>query len=117
MSRDVRLYLEDILTACAKIQRYTAGLSREQFLRDERTYDAVVRNLLVIGEAAKRLPDEIRSFRSDIDWKKIGAMRDILVHVYHGIDDDVLWSVTSGKIPELQAAVSTVWEHVQGRST
>ena len=61
MSRDWRLYLGDIVTSCEKIRRFTAGMSRESFLADERTVDAVVRNIEIIGIAAKRIPDEIRA--------------------------------------------------------
>jgi hypothetical protein len=60
MSRNPRLYLEDIQHSCAKVLRFTAGLSFEQFKQDDRTYDAVLRNLEIIGEAAKNVPNEIR---------------------------------------------------------
>ena len=60
MSREPRLYLEDMQTACRKIVHYTAGMSRQDFLRDDKTYDAVIRNLEIIGEAAKNVPEEIQ---------------------------------------------------------
>ncbi len=66
MSRDPRLYLEDIVRACEKIERYTAGLNMDGFIQDERTHDAVLRNLEVIGEAAKRVPAEVRAEMSAI---------------------------------------------------
>jgi uncharacterized protein with HEPN domain len=105
VSREARLYVQDILMACEKIQRYTTGLTRDEFLQDERTYDAVIRNLLIIGEATKHLPEDIRALRPDITWRKIAGMRDIVVHVYFGIDDNVLWDVVTVKIPELYGAV------------
>jgi len=61
MSRSVRLYLEDILTCCAKVKRYSQGMTFEEFQTDERTYDAVVRNLEIIGEAVKNIPEDMRS--------------------------------------------------------
>ena len=73
MSRNPRLYLEDIQQSCAKVLRFTAGLSFEQFKQDDRTYDAVLRNLEIIGEAAKNVPDEIRQRFSFVEWRKISG--------------------------------------------
>lgn len=74
MPRDSRVYLEDILVAIARIQRYTRGLSREAFAGDERTLDAVVRNLEVIGEAVKQLPVDVRSQAPGVEWQKIAGL-------------------------------------------
>lgn len=71
MSRDWRLYVKDILQCCEKICRFTAGMTTEQFLVDDRTYDAVLRNLEIIGEAAKRLPPDVRARIPQLEWKKI----------------------------------------------
>lgn len=106
MSRDWRLYLEDILDSCAKIRIYTHEMSKEDLLRDHKTYDAVVRNLEIIGEAAKNLPEHIRNDISLVEWRRIAGMRDILAHAYFGIDDDILWDVIQNKVPELEKAVS-----------
>lgn len=101
MSRDWRLYWEDILTACRKIGRFVSGMDKDAFLRDERTYDAVLRNLEVIGEAAKRLPEDIRRAVPMIEWRKIAGLRDIIAHGYFGVDHDILWNVVADKVPEL----------------
>ncbi len=93
MSRDERLYLDDILRACEKIQRFVAELDRATFLSDEKTYDAVIRNLQVIGEAAKRVGQETRAKIPTIDWRKIAGFRDIVVHEYFGIDNSILWDI------------------------
>ena len=71
MSRDIRLYLEDILDACEKIQRYTDGFSYLQFQQDDRTYDAVIRNLEIIGEACRKIPSDIQNRYPEIEWRSI----------------------------------------------
>jgi uncharacterized protein with HEPN domain len=101
MSRDYRLYLEDINESCAKILRYTYALSLEQFIQDEKTFDAVVRNLELIGEAAKHIPPEIRKQYSDIEWAKMAGLRDIAIHEYFGLDEDILWDVVQNQVAGL----------------
>lgn len=108
MPRDSRVYLEDILEAIARIQRYTRGLSREAFANDEKTVDAVVRNLEVIGEAVKQLPADIRSRAASVDWPKIAGLRDILIHQYFGVDVEILWDVVETKLSGLETAVRSL---------
>ncbi len=117
MSRDEALYLADILRACIKIRRYLAGRGREEFLSDERTYDAVLRNLQIIGEAAKRVGAATRRSTPSIDWRKIAGFRDIVVHEYFGIDNTILWDVVANKVPELEKAVrATTGERASGNA-
>jgi uncharacterized protein with HEPN domain len=78
----------------------------ETFRVDERTYDAVVRNLEIIGEAAKHVPDDLRRQVPGIDGRKVAAFRDVLAHAYHGIDDDVLWDVVREKVPALASQLT-----------
>ena len=75
MSRDWTLYVDDIRLACRKILRFTADLDREAFFADDRTYDAVLHNLQIIGEAAKHIPHAARSRASDIAWRRIAGLR------------------------------------------
>ena len=108
MSRDYKIYLEDILTAIDKIQSYTQNISFEKFSEDEKTLDAVVRNLEILGEAIKNVPEEIRKKHPDIEWKKISGLRDILIHEYFGVDKDIIWDVIQHKLPLLQKQIKTI---------
>ncbi|MCK4913038.1 MAG: DUF86 domain-containing protein [Planctomycetes bacterium] len=101
MLRDETMYLQDIAQSCEKILKFTKGLTQQELVDDDKTYDAVVRNLEVIGEAAKHIPDNIREKLCDIQWRKIAGMRDMLAHAYFGIDNNILWDVVQNKIPPL----------------
>ena len=81
-------------------------MSRDAFFADEKTLDAVLRNLEIIGEAAKNLPDEIRSQLPGVEWPKVVGMRNYLAHAYFGLSQDLIWDVVESRIPELIAAVS-----------
>ncbi len=101
MSRSLRLYLEDILSSSAKILRYTEGMTFEDFIRDERTYDAVVRNLQIIGEVVKNVPIEFRDKYEQIQWRKMAGLRAILAHAYFSLEDEIIWDVVENKVPIL----------------
>lgn len=101
MSRNYSFFLKDIALSCEKIIRYTDELNFEEFCKDEIRYDAVIRNLEVIGEAAKYLPEEVRSSFPKVDWRKVAGLRDILIHAYFSIDNVILWDIIKVKIPEL----------------
>jgi uncharacterized protein with HEPN domain len=73
----------------------------EDFIRDERTYDAVVRNLQIIGEVVKNVPREFRDKYKQIEWRKIAGLRNILAHAYFSLEDETLWDVVENKVPIL----------------
>jgi uncharacterized protein with HEPN domain len=102
MLRDHRAYINDILEGIRKIERYTDNLSGERFSEDELVQDGVIRNLEIIGEAIKKIPDNIKNQHPDIEWKKIAGLRDILTHAYFGIDLEIIWDIVKNKIPDLK---------------
>lgn len=105
MPRDVRVHLEDILEACARISDYSSRMSLEDFRNDRKTSDAVIRNPEVIGEAAKKIPDQVRQI-IDVECKRIAGLKDILIHEYFRVDLEIVWDVVQTKIPDLAKGVS-----------
>jgi uncharacterized protein with HEPN domain len=91
--RNARLLLEDMLEAIEKIRRYTGSLSFDAFMKDDKTIDAVLHNLQIIGEAANRLPEEFTEHHSDIEWYKIIGLRHRVVHDYFGVDLEIVWQI------------------------
>lgn len=104
-SRNAKLYLTDILEAIEKIHRYTSGLSFAEFARDTRTVDAVLRNLAVIGEAAGRIPADVRDASSDVPWQEIVGMRNKIVHQYFGVDEAILWKTVTADLIGLEERI------------
>ena len=103
MKRDHRLYIDDILESIRKIEKYTEGLTIEDFLRDDKSIDAVIRNFEIIGEAVKHIPGDIREKYPDIPWKLMAGMRDKLIHQYFGIRRDVVWDTIKKRLPDVRS--------------
>ena len=108
--RDARERIEDILLAVEKALRYVEGMSFERFCADEKTIDAVARNIVVIGEAARHVPDEYASHCADIPWQDVRDMRNVVVHAYFRIDLEMLWKTLCDDLPALRAALKKVAE-------
>lgn len=106
--RDVRLFISDILEAIGKIDRFTGNMSYEEFLKDERTQDAVLRNLEIIGEAVKNIPTEVKDRYPDIDWKGASGMRDKLIHEYFGVSLYIVWETIKNDLPPLKQKMSSI---------
>jgi uncharacterized protein with HEPN domain len=104
MPRDHRLYLQDILEAVSKIRDYIRGLDLPAFRADGKTQDAVVRNLAIIGEAARSLPANVRQAAPEIEWRKIIALRNILTHEYFGVSVPIVWDLARNKLDPLAEA-------------
>jgi uncharacterized protein with HEPN domain len=101
LSRKPEQRITDIIECCEKILRFTSGMNQEQLVEQELVMDAVLRNIEVIGEATKNLPDDVRARMPGIEWKKIAGMRDWISHVYYRVDDDIVWAAVETKVPEL----------------
>ena len=99
------LYVTDMLTAARKVAQYTQSLDFESFVSDELVYDATLRNLALIGEAARQIPSDVRDRNPEIPWRMIIAARNQLIHGYLGIDDQIIWSIIHDDLPSLIEAL------------
>ena len=106
MPRDYGLYLDDILEAIDRIHQYVQGMDENDFRSDRKTQDAVIRNLEIIGEAARNLPDSLRSEDVEIEWRKIVGLRNILAHEYFGVSVPIVWDIVRNKLQPLRSACS-----------
>lgn len=101
MSRSWELFFRDMLEAARKVIRYTDDRQAEAFVADEMAYDATLRNLEILGEAAKNIPEEIRKRYPEVDWRGVAGLRDVLAHAYFALDDATLWKIVRVDIPRL----------------
>lgn len=108
--RDFLDYLNDILDAVEKIERFTAGMNFNQFAHDEKTVFAVVRALEIVGEATKNIPLSVRRRYVKVPWKKMAGMRDKVIHEYFGVDLKVVWKTVRQDAPDLKPLIARVIE-------
>jgi len=106
--RDINLYIDDMLESISRIRDYVLGMSFDEFIADLKTQDAVLRNLEIIGEAAGKLPSDITDDTSQIEWRKIKALRNLLAHEYFGVNVDIVWDVVQNKLAELEVACRNI---------
>lgn len=116
MRRSALQLLDDILEAIGNIEEDTVGISFEEFSKDRRRRDAVIRNFEVIGEAIKNLPDDLRERYPDMDWKKIAGFRDVLTHVYFGIKMTILWDNATNRLPALKKEIRRILRDEESRN-
>lgn len=108
--RAALLYLQDILTSVKNIEEYIQGLNFEEFIKDQKTIDAVVRNFEIIGEAARNIPQDLTSKYPDLPWSKMISMRNKVMHEYFGIDEEILWKTIQEDLPGLKGQLQALPE-------
>ena len=113
MPRDYEVSLVDLLEAAGWIETYVAGFTLEQFRADRKTRDAVIRNLEVIGEAVKNVPADIRLRHPLVPWQRIAGLRDILIHEYFGVDEEIIWDIVQNKLPKFTEQVTAILSNLK----
>ncbi len=97
--KNYKMFIEDIITAINKIQTYIKNMDYETFSKNDMVLDAVLRNLEIIGEASKNIPERIRTKYSEIPWKKMIGLRNVVIHEYFGIDTTIIWKIITENLP------------------
>ena len=106
--RDIRLYVEDMLEFCGAALAYSAGLSEATLTVEPMRYDAILRKLQLIGEAATHVPDAVRAMAPNVPWRQIVATRNRVAHGYLGISADTVWSILQDDLPALEKALGAL---------
>jgi len=110
MQRNYKVYFEDILEVVFRIEEYTRDLGFEDFRESRLIRDTVIRNLEIIGKAAKNIPMNVKEKHPEIKWREIAGLRDILIHRYFEVNLAILWDIVKNKLPELKKSVSKILE-------
>jgi len=113
MKRDYRLFLEDISDRIEKIENFIEGMTFEEFVRDDKTVSACIREIEVIGEATKQIPKEITEKFDDLPWSLMAKMRDKLIHWYFEIDEEIVWKVAKEKLPDIKKQIDHIIETME----
>lgn len=106
--REWRFYIDDMIDSAEKVIAYTHGFDQAGFVASRLNYDATVRNLELIGEAASHIPDNVRNAYPQIPWRQVVATRNRLIHGYLGIDNDTLWSIVEQDTPVLLTQLAVI---------
>ena len=109
--REYRDYLQDIYDAINDIATFIEGMTYEDFLKDKKTINAVIRSIEVIGEASKQLPKAVRDKNPSIPWKKMAGMRNKVIHEYFGVDIEIVWKTAKKQIPALKRKISALLKY------
>ncbi len=112
MAREYSDYIDDILSAMDKVASFIKGSSFEDFKSDDKTIFAVVRAIEIIGEATKHIPDDARQKYSEIPWKEMAGMRDVLIHDYISVDVETVWLTANDKIPQLRPLIDKMAKEI-----
>ena len=99
MIKDPKIFLQHILESIGQIEKYVNGIEPDEFLKSAQIQDAVIRRLMIIGEATKNLPLELREKYTAIPWNEIAGMRDVLIHEYFGTDTELVWRTIKNDLP------------------
>src|SRR6056297_2588291 len=100
--RDYKLYIYDIIRSIDNILEYTEGLDENGFIKDKKTIDAVIRNFEVIGEAANKLPRDVKTQNPEVPWRDMIDFRNRITHEYFGISSGIVWQIINKELPLLK---------------
>jgi len=112
MSRNLKLYITDILDSIDKIEKYVKGYDYQKFVKDGKTIDAIIRNFSIIGEAGTHVPEDVREKYPQIPWYEIVGMRNKVIHEYFGLNEEILWKTIQDDLPRLKKELLKIKEKI-----
>ncbi|MEA3476198.1 MAG: DUF86 domain-containing protein [Candidatus Cloacimonadota bacterium] len=115
MKKEIQIFIEDILESIKKIEEYTYSMKKKEFLLNSQAQDSVIRRLEIIGEAVKNISQDFRNEYSDIPWKQIAGMRDVLIHGYFGVNMERVWVVVKRDLPHLKFHITNILNKLSQR--
>lgn len=105
--KDVKVFLQSIFESIEKIENYTSS-GKDEFMKSTLIQDAVIRNLEIIGEATKNIPQDVKQHNSQIPWRQMAGLRDVLIHDYMGISLKIVWNVVQNELPQLKTMIKKI---------
>lgn len=116
MKRNIRLFIEDILNSIERIESFSRGLTKEGLYKNELKQSAIIRQIEIIGEAAKNIPDSFKNKNTSIPWKDIIGMRDVVIHGYFKVDIETVWKVIKKDLPILKKQILNIKKDLENLS-
>ena len=112
MKRNYKMFVEDILEAIKKIEKYIKNLEYADFEANNLVLDAVIRNLEIIGEAAKNVPEKTRLANPDVPWSRMIGLRNVTIHEYFGLDVSIIWEIVSKNLPDTKKSIIKLLKNI-----
>jgi uncharacterized protein with HEPN domain len=112
--REFSDYVQDILNSMEEVEEFTKGITHNEFVNDRKTVNAVIRSLEVLGEAAKKIPERIKTKYPQVPWKRMSGMRDKLIHEYFGVDLEKVWLVVKEELPPIKPFIQQLNDEIKG---